>query len=80
MTNAQIKIHPLVGLKSFRIPEAGGAWRLFVLAKNISSELDHISRDELRKAARSSPIQYEDDRELAVRALDYALMQGFDLE
>lgn len=49
---AEIKIYPLVGLKSFRIPEAGGAWRLFVLAKNIGKEADSIKRDDLRQAAK----------------------------
>lgn len=44
-----ITIAPLVGLKSFRIPEAGGAWRLYVIAKAIAGVIDHISRDELRQ-------------------------------
>lgn len=51
-TNAfpqEIKIHPLVGLKSFRLPEASGAWRLFVLAKNLAGVADHIERDKLGK-------------------------------
>lgn len=46
-----LKLYPLVGLKSLKIPEAGGAWRLFTLAKNISGALDHIERNVLQQAA-----------------------------
>lgn len=48
-----MKLYPLVGLKSFRIPEAGGAWRLFVLAKNMADKLDHINRNDLRETAQT---------------------------
>jgi hypothetical protein len=47
-----VKIYPLVGMKSFRIPEAAGAWRLFVIAKNMAGQLDHIKRDDLRQVTR----------------------------
>lgn len=40
-------------------------------------EREGITLDEIRKAARSTPVEDAGDRELAVRALDYALMQGF---
>lgn len=58
MTNAtpypeNVKLWPLVGLKSFRIPEAGGAWRLFVLAKNMTGVLDHVKRSDLKAYAKS---------------------------
>jgi hypothetical protein len=48
-----VSFNPLVGLKSFRISGAGGAWRLFVLAKNLAGALDHIERDRLRAFAKS---------------------------
>ena len=51
-TLENVNIAPLVGLKSFRIPEAGGAWRLYVIAKAIAGELDHIKRDDLRDVTR----------------------------
>ncbi len=46
-----IKIHPIIGLKSLRTPAASGAWRLFVLAKNIAGQIDHLKRDDLKAAA-----------------------------
>lgn len=46
-----VKLYPLTGLKAIRQNEAGGAWRLFVLAKNIAGVLDHIGRDQLQQAA-----------------------------
>lgn len=48
-----LNIYPIVGLKSFRSSEASGAWRLFVLAKNMVGQLDHIKRDDLKRAATS---------------------------
>ena len=49
---ASVKFNPLVGLKSFRMAEAGGAWRLFVLAKNLDqSGLGKIKRDDLKAYA-----------------------------
>lgn len=44
-----LRIWPLVGLKSLH--GNGGAWRLFVLAKNMAGQLDHVSRDELKAQA-----------------------------
>jgi hypothetical protein len=49
---AEIKLYPLVGLKSFRIPEASGAWRLFVIAKNMAGVSDHVKRNDLRNAVK----------------------------
>lgn len=49
-----VKFNPLVGLKSFRMSEAGGAWRLFVLAKNlVTTGNDYIEREALREYAAS---------------------------
>jgi hypothetical protein len=48
-----VNFNPLVGLKSFRTSGAGGAWRLFVLAKNLAGVFDHIERETLRLCARS---------------------------
>lgn len=48
-----VKFMPLVGMKSFRISEAGGAWRLFVLAKNLDRDgLGKIERDDLKAYAK----------------------------
>lgn len=47
-----VKFMPLIGLKSFRMSEAGGAWRLFVLAKNLAGHFDHIERESLRAYAK----------------------------
>src|SRR3990167_6123275 len=49
---SSIKIYPLVGLKSLH-NEAGGAWRLFVVAKTLAGKADHIRRDALREAVLS---------------------------
>lgn len=44
-----VRFNPLVGLKSFRIAEAGGAWRLIVLAKNLDETgLGKVERRRLR--------------------------------
>lgn len=55
MTNnlhpSDLKLYPLVGIKSFKTPEAAGAWRLFVLAKNLAGAADHIQREDLKQAA-----------------------------
>jgi len=45
----EVRFNPLVGLKSFRIAEAGGAWRLIVLAKNLDETgLGKVERGRLR--------------------------------
>jgi hypothetical protein len=52
-----VKIYPLTGLKSLRETEAGGAWRLFVLAKNMAGVSDHIGRETLKQALLSFGVQ-----------------------
>lgn len=67
-----VKFNPLVGLKSFHIPEAGGAWRLFVLAKNLAAGNDHVRRDDVREYAASLGIREKTFRRwiTAARNLD----------
>jgi len=44
-----VRFNPLIGLRSFRIAEAGGAWRLIVLAKNLDEMgLGKVEREKLR--------------------------------
>ena len=52
-----VKMYPLMGLKSIRENEAGGAWRLFVLAKGMAEESDHIGRETLKAALLSLGVQ-----------------------
>lgn len=68
----ELKLYPLVGLKSLQISEAGGAWRLFTLAKNMAGPSDHIQRDELKKVSESLGVkEYQFKRWLdAGRGLD----------
>lgn len=68
----ELKLYPLVGLKSLQIAEAGGAWRLFTLAKNLAGVADHIERETLRKISESLGVkEYQFNRWLnAGRGLD----------
>lgn len=45
-----LRFNPLVGLKSFRSSGAGGAWRLFVLAKNLEQTGQGFIQREILKA------------------------------
>lgn len=68
----ELKLYPLVGLRSLQIAEAGGAWRLFTLAKNLAGVADHIERESLRKISESLGVkEYQFNRWLnAGRGLD----------
>lgn len=72
VTLETVKLYPLVGLKSLRVPEAGGAWRLFTLAKNLAGVADHIERESLREVSESLGVkEYQFNRWLsAARGLD----------
>ena len=48
----ELRFIPIHGVKSFRAG-AGGAWRVFVLAKNLAGTLDHVEREQVEKFALS---------------------------
>lgn len=71
-----VKFNPLVGLKSFRIPEAGGAWRLFVLAKNLTTNGgDNVRRDDVREYAASLGVNEKTFRRWMTAARNFDLVR-----
>jgi hypothetical protein len=50
----ELRFIPIQGVKSFRAGNgAGGAWRAFILAKNLAGNLDHVERERVEKFALS---------------------------
>lgn len=42
-----MRVYPLIGLKSLKLAEAGGAWRIFTLAKHLAGIFDHVKREDV---------------------------------
>jgi len=75
-----VNFNPLVGLKSFRTSGAGGAWRLFVLAKNLAGVFDHIERELLKAFALSLGVQNKTFDRWLNAARNYDLMRDVQRE
>lgn len=76
-----IRFTPLVGLKSFRTSEAGGAWRLFVLAKNLDDKgLGKIERESFGVYSKSLGVSDRQFRRWLNAARNHDMVQDVQSE
>ena len=71
-----LKFWPLVGLKSFHLPEASGAWRVVVLVKNLADQgRSRIERERLKEFATFLGISDKQYRRWLTAARNYDMIQ-----